>query len=46
MSTLVILGAGQYGLVAKEIAESLGVYDKILFLDDNNPKAEGKNCQL
>lgn len=35
MSKLLILGAGQYGAVAKEIAESIGIYDAISFLDDN-----------
>ncbi|MBD5086993.1 MAG: PglB [Clostridiales bacterium] len=32
---LLILGAGQYGQVAKEIAESTGLFGKIDFLDDN-----------
>ena len=40
MKSLLIIGAGQYGMVVKEIAESLG-YDKIDFLDDNNPIAVG-----
>ena len=31
---LLIIGAGFYGLVAKEIAESLGSYDCISFVDD------------
>ncbi|MDD4493817.1 MAG: PglB [Eubacteriales bacterium] len=31
---LLILGAGQYGTVAKEIAEEMGCFDKIDFLDD------------
>lgn len=42
MKNLLIIGAGQYGMVAKEIAESTGEYDKIAFLDDNNPVAIGK----
>ncbi len=42
MKKLLILGAGQYGMVAKEIAESTGEYDTIDFLDDNNPQAIGK----
>ncbi|MBR5682086.1 MAG: PglB [Ruminococcus sp.] len=42
MNNLLIIGAGQYGMVAKEIAESTGEYDKIAFLDDNNPAAIGK----
>ena len=32
---LLIVGAGAYGLVAKEIAESMGCFDKIEFVDDN-----------
>ena len=39
---LLIIGAGQYGQVAREIAESMNCFDKISFLDDNNPKAVGK----
>lgn len=39
---LLILGAGQYGMVAKEIAESMKCYEKIDFLDDNNEIAIGK----
>lgn len=31
---LLILGAGQYGTVAKEIAEAMGCFEKIDFLDD------------
>ena len=31
---LLIIGAGIYGLVAKEIAESTGRFDKISFIDD------------
>ncbi len=31
---LLILGAGQYGSVVKEIAESMNRFDKISFLDD------------
>ena len=31
---LLIIGAGIYGLVAKEIAESMGCFDHIGFLDD------------
>jgi len=42
MKKLLILGAGQYGMVAKEIAESMENYDSIDFLDDNNPQAIGK----
>ncbi len=32
---LLIIGAGVYGLVAKEIAESMGCFGKIAFVDDN-----------
>ncbi len=38
---LLILGAGQYGMVAKNIAESLQCFEKISFLDDHNPIAVG-----
>ena len=41
MCKLLVLGAGQYGKVAKEIAESMCAYDGIEFLDDNNPSAVG-----
>lgn len=39
---LLILGAGQYGQVAKEIAEETECFDKISFLDDNSEQAIGK----
>ena len=39
---LLIIGAGQYGIVAKEIAESMLCFDKIDFLDDKSPLAIGK----
>lgn len=39
---LLIIGAGQYGMVAKETAEAMGCFDRIDFLDDNNPIAIGK----
>lgn len=39
---LLILGAGQYGHVVRETAESMGCFDKIAFLDDNNRIAVGK----
>ena len=42
MNRLLILGAGQYGTVAKEVAEAMGCYKTISFLDDNNPNAVGK----
>ncbi len=41
-NNLLILGAGQYGMVAKEIAESMGCFGKIDFLDDINEIAIGK----
>ena len=39
---LLILGAGQYGQVAKEIAESMGCFEKIDFLDDGSEFAIDK----
>ena len=42
MNRLLILGAGQYGMVAKEVAEAMGCYKNISFLDDVNPDAVGK----
>lgn len=39
---LLILGAGQYGMVAREIARDMGCFKKIDFLDDNNEIAIGK----
>ena len=36
---LLIVGAGVYGLVAKEIAESMGCFDKIDFIDDTAKSA-------
>lgn len=39
MDNLLILGAGQYGVVVKEIAEAIGEFDELSFLDDNSPKA-------
>lgn len=41
-SNLLILGAGQYGAVAKETAEAMGCFGKIAFLDDNNERAIGR----
>ncbi len=40
MKPLWILGAGQYGAVAKEIAQTVG-YDPVYFLDDNCALAQG-----
>ena len=42
---LLIIGAGQYGMVAKETAESMNCFEQIDFLDDNNPIAVGKIAQ-
>ncbi len=42
MGKLLILGAGQYGFVAKEVAESIGTFDQIDFLDDNSKYAVGR----
>lgn len=39
---MLIIGAGQYGKVAKEVAESMGCFEKIAFLDDNSDLAIGK----
>ena len=39
---LLILGAGQYGMVAREIAESMGSFEKIDFLDDHKEFAIDK----
>lgn len=41
MKSLLIIGAGQYGQLVKELAEDCG-YEKIAFLDDNSPLAIGK----
>lgn len=43
---MLIIGAGQYGMVAKETAETTGCFGKIDFLDDNNPVAIGKISEL
>ena len=40
MKSLLIIGAGQYGHLAKELAEDCG-YEKIAFLDDSSPEAIG-----
>lgn len=39
---LLILGAGQYGMVAKEVAETMDCFEKIDFLDDQSELAIGK----
>ena len=35
MKKLIIIGAGMYGLLVKEIADSMGCYESISFADDN-----------
>ena len=45
-NNLLILGMGQYGNIAKDIAEVSGCFDKIDFLDDNNDSAIGKIYDL
>ena len=37
---LIILGAGGHGHVVKEVAEAMGIFDKIDFLDDNPNSSE------
>ena len=39
---LLILGAGQYGRVARETADTMGCFERIDFLDDNSPLAIGR----
>lgn len=41
MKNLLILGAGGYGQLVKELAQIIG-YEDIDFLDDNSPSAIGK----
>ena len=41
MSRLLIIGAGGHGEVVKEIAEDIGTYEEIAFIDDDNEKAIG-----
>lgn len=40
MKSLLIIGAGEYGHLVKELAEDCG-YEKLAFLDDNSPEAIG-----
>ena len=44
--TLLICGAGQYGLVAKEIAAKMNMFSDIIFLDDNSDLAVGKISEI
>ena len=46
MKNLLIIGAGQYGMVAKEIAESMKCFEKIDFVDDVYASAVGKICDI
>ncbi len=46
MKKLLILGAGQYGMVAREIAESMKCFEKIDFVDDVYQFAVGKICEI
>ncbi len=43
---LLIIGAGQYGCVAKETAEAMNCYNKIDFIDNNSSLAIGKTGEL
>ena len=49
-NSLLVMGAGQYGVMAKEIAESMGVFDRIAFLDDSfasrHPEQREGSCQI
>lgn len=40
--SLLILGAGQYGCVVREIAQAMDCFQTIDYLDDQNPIAIGK----
>lgn len=46
MKRLLIVGAGGHGKVVKEIAEAVGCYEKIDFVDDNSSEAIGKVIDL
>lgn len=43
---LLIVGAGQYGMVAMEVAQAMSCFDKIDFVDDKSPLAIGKVSDL
>ncbi len=43
---LLIIGAGQYGQVAREAAEAMGCFSKIEFVDDRSPLAIGTTDDL
>ena len=42
LNRLLILGAGQYGCVSKEVAGAMGCFSQIDFLDDHSDIAIGK----
>lgn len=42
MNNLLILGAGQFGMMVRELAEDMCCFDLIDFLDDNSEIAVGK----
>lgn len=46
MGNLLIVGAGGHGKVVKEIAQAIGIYEKIDFVDDNSLEAIGKTEDL
>ncbi len=43
---LLICGAGQYGVMVKEIAVATEKFSEIIFLDDNSNLAIGKICDI
>ena len=43
MKSLLIIGAGEFGQVVRELARSIG-YEKVAFLDDNSEMAVGPVC--
>ena len=45
-NNLLIIGAGQYGCVARETAEAMGCYSKISFIDNHSLLAIGKTDEL
>lgn len=46
MKKLLIIGVGCHGKVIKEIAEDIGTFEKIEFVDDNSNEAIGKTADL
>lgn len=46
MSKLLIIGAGDHGYVVKEIAQDVGCYEKIDFVDDRSKEAIGTISDL